>query len=52
MKLNKESQLIQDAIEWANKRLEPLGEPLTDRQINYIRFAVVFEIAKRNKKIN
>ena len=34
------TEIIHNALEWANKRLELQGEPITENQRNYIVFAL------------
>ena len=34
------TEMIHNALEWANKRLELQGEPITENQRNYIVFAL------------
>lgn len=34
------TEMIHNALEWANKRLELQGEPITENQRNYIIFAL------------
>lgn len=38
------TEIIHNALEWANKRLELQGEPITENQRNYIVFALRQEL--------
>jgi hypothetical protein len=44
-------EIIHNALEWANKRLELQGEPITENQRNYIVFALRQEfVAERSEQ--
>lgn len=46
------TELINNALYWANKRLSLQGEPLSENQINYINFALRMNMASNAIETN